>query len=918
MNTMHELSPLRLLHEQQRFHELAEAASACLSSAPPDAREGAGAQVLLAIACQHLGRFAEAASLGEILEPRVDGLDADTQTDWAALLILRGRIEAALDLLDKVLQASPAQSLALARRAWCRMALGEVEGAEADMAASLDLQPTRLGAWLLLARLRLLPGATLPTGTDAAGNAARAQTALDRARELLDAQGDDLPAAAAERYVQQLEELQLACWLDDNQLEAAEAWMAGLADAATCVQWQCAYAQGLAQRDRHAAAEESLRRTLKAAAELTSAQVPLLLTLAELAEVQGRSGQAMYLIRQAIAKDEANPQLWAKLARMSAHGLGDPAREAAQKAVTLAAALEESEAYPAPRLAATRLMAKLALAEVESQAQHYDAADALFREILAEQPYHVGALRALGGQELQRGHLDAAVALFERVKAIDPVSGHTALINARRFPEDETTLAHLERAARQPSLEGPVRSSILFQLAAAWEKRKDYDRAFAFAREANELSRRFLHHDPKAHRQSCARTRHGFVSALYEHRRDCGHPSTLPVFVLGMPRSGTTLVEQIIAGHSLIFGAGELSVIPQRIAGLNRWERHVGSGRHYPDCIDDLDAYVVNGIAEGILQELQEYAAESKPGARHVVDKLPHNFENIGLIKFLFPNARIISVRRDPRDIAISNYFTDYAAKHGGMGFAYDLNWIGEQLADHNLLLHHWQQTFPGQILEVQYEEVVSNTEAMARKMLDYIGVPWEPQVLNFSELDRPVKTASVWQVRQPIYTTSTAKWKRYEPCLAPLIAGTNAKIRWEPITMLSLPEPGLLQKGVALYKEDKRDEAEYEFKKLLHHIPDHAAASHMVGLIYARKGHLNDAITLMEKSVKACPWNKGWRKDLVQALEMGAYPERAEQVKAGPRRKPSAAVTQAEPAPGEAADWGAMNLDELLAPWGE
>ena len=131
--------------------------------------------------------------------------------------------------------------------------------------------------------------------------------------------------------------------------------------------------------------------------------------------------------------------------------------------------------------------------------------------------------------------------------------------------------------------------------------------------------------------------------------------------------------------------------IPRVIAGLERWERHTGSGRRYPDCVDDLDPHVTRGIAENVLNELREYA----PEADHVVDKLPHNFENIGLIKLLFPSAKIISVRRDPRDVAVSNYFIDYAGKHGGMGFAYHLEWIGEQLADHNRLMHHWQQRVP-------------------------------------------------------------------------------------------------------------------------------------------------------------------------------------------------------------------------------
>lgn len=879
------VSDLRVLHEQQRFTEILDAAKAHAQAGP--------AQVLQAIAHHHLGQFGQAAALCDAIETQADSLDTDAQTDWAALLILRGRIDDATRCLDAVVAARPDHALALARRAWCRMVLDQTEAAEADMAASLALAPQRLGAWLTLARLRLLPsGNAAPTA-----RAVAAQEAIDRARALLAEQRDLLPPDAVEGFGFQFDELQITCWLDGQQLEAAQAWIDTLSDTSEQIEWHCALAMGLAQRDRHDQAEDHLRRVLKSQGDATPVQVPLWLALAELAEVQGRSGQAMYLIRQAIAQDETNPQLWARLAQMSARGLGTPARPAAEKALALAEALVESDEYPAARIAAIRCQAKLALAEVESQSQHYAEAERLFREVLAEQPWHVGALRALGGQELQRGHIDEAVALFERVKAIDPVSGHMALINARRFPEDAETLANLDRAARQPSLEGSVRASILFQLAAAWEKRKDYDQAFAYAREANELSKRFLPYDPQDHRQRCARIRHSFCRALYEYRRDCGHPSTLPVFVLGMPRSGTTLVEQIIASHSQIFGAGELGVIPQRIAGLERWERHVGSGRQYPDCVDDLDPHAVHGIAEGILKELREYAAPEKPEARHVVDKLPHNFEHIGLIKFFFPQARIISVRRDPRDIALSNYFTDYAAKHGGMGFAYDLGWIGEQLADHNLLMHHWHQTFPGEILEIQYEELVENTEAVARKLLDYIGVAWEPEVLNFNELDRPVKTASVWQVRQPIYTTSTAKWKRYEQYLAPLIQGTNAKIHWEPIDMLSLPEPGLLQKGVSLYNANQLDAAEYEFKKLLHHLPEHAAASHMVGLIYAGKGHLEEAIVLMEKALNACPWNPHWRQDLIQALELAGHTDRADAVMAsGPRHRTAVTEANAQP----------------------
>jgi tetratricopeptide (TPR) repeat protein len=247
----------------------------------------------------------------------------------------------------------------------------------------------------------------------------------------------------------------------------------------------------------------------------------------------------------------------------------------------------------------------------------------------------------------------------------------------------------------------------------------------------------------------------------------------------------------------------------------------------------------------------------------------------VGLIKFLFPNAKIISVRRDPRDIAISNYFTSYQARHGGMGFAYDLGWIGEQLADHNLLMHHWNQIFPGEILEVNYEDVVDDLEGSARRMLEYIGVAWEPQVLDFNKVERAVKTASVWQVRQPIYKTSKAKWERYRDHLEPLIRGTNARIEHDPFEMITLPHPGFLAEGVAHYNKGELDEAELSFKKMLHHNPDHAACNYMVGLVYLSKNYIAEGIEFLEKALEIAPWQREWRENLLRAYEMAGATER-------------------------------------------
>ncbi|PSJ47730.1 hypothetical protein C7H85_02595 [Zobellella endophytica] len=856
------LTLLRRLAEQQAYFALQEA---CLQESSTDP----AVTVLLALAMAQLGDRGGARAMLERLD--IAALDRDARVDLGAVHLALGDLDCAVELLEAELRRDKApHSLLLARLGFCRQHQGQIDEALTLFRQSLSLTP-RMPVFLNL--LRLYAQQQVNEGW----------AVLARAEACWRTERGHWPADSVAFYDQQLRGLRLDLWLLDEAFDAAESWLEVQRGALPAADW-CAllagYARRLQGRDRHAQAEERLRAGLNHYPDNR-----LLLTqLAELAQLQGRTAQCLALLRRAIrcARDAQEPSvgLWLQLASHSIQF--DPAT--ARHAIDQAGA--ELDGYSAARLPAEvlaelNLQLRLARAGLAGQEQKFDEAVAAYRQVLEEQPGNVPAWQGLGQLLMQLGRIDEAVECFEQLKSIDPARGHSALINARHFPDDDATLERLETLARTPGQEGSVRASLLLQLAVAWEKRKDYDRAFALADEANAAARRLLNYDPKAHRQRCARVRHAFNRALYEHRPGCGVDSRLPVFVLGMPRSGTTLVEQIIAGHSRIHGAGELGIMPRVITGLERWERRAGSGRGYPDCVDDLDARVSRGIAGYVLKELQEYA----PEALHVVDKLPHNFENIGLIKLLFPHARIISVRRDPRDIALSNYFTDYAAKHGGMGFAYHLEWIGEQLADHNLLMHHWNQVFPGEILEVQYEAVIADPEASARMMLDYIGVAWEPQVLNFSELERPVKTASVWQVRQPIYHSSREKWRRYERHLAPLIAGTNRKIRWEPIEMVTLPEPGWLSQGVDQYRAGLLDEAERCFKQLLHFVPGHAAAHFMLGLVYCDKGHLADGIGLMEKALAACPWNRQWREDLARAWRLHGRPDRAGTLLAVPNR---------------------------------
>ncbi len=843
------LIQLRLFADRKQYAKLEQA---CLNVTPPAPAE---VYPLLALGRAHLGKYKAAReTMALVLKTKMPSkLDFDGCLDLAAAHLALLQLDEAGELLGRLLDQQPDHPLALARYGWCLMVMEKPDAAEDRFAKSAKLDPSRVPVWTNLA--------TLALGRE---DIPAALNAVEKGNAALLKNRDDLPEDLFTAHLLMLDQLFLQCRVKQEAFAEAEAWLSytqaknpeGYYTARLT-----AYGTALAARDLHAQAEEALCQGLKRYPD----NISLLVQRAELAGIQGHFYQAVQLLRRAISHDRDNSILWCQLSSVCLDRFNKEARHAAEKAVALAGAPAENGGQAMPRIRAGQCRAKTALAAVESSIGNFEVSEELFLGILEENPNFVPALQGLGQQYMHQGSIREALALYRRIEKTDPLKAHSAMIRSRRFPEDEAVLEKMEAAARTPSLEGRVKSGLLFQVAAAREKQKEYDRAFELADLANHAGRRFLTYDARAHRNWCFRVRERFSQGLFEHRKGCGPESALPVYVLGMPRSGTTLVEQIISGHSRIFGAGELGIIPQRIQGLNRWERHVGSGRAYPDCMDDLTPYISHGIAQGIIEELQAY----DPQALHIVDKLPHNFENIGFIKFLFPNAKIISVRRDPRDIAVSNYFTDYQARHGGMGFAYDLTDIGKQLADHNMMMDHWHRLFPDEILEIRYEDVVDDLEGSARRILGYIGMDWEPRVLQFNTLDRPVKTASVWQVRQPIYKTSKNRWENYRSHLTPLIQGTNAKILPDPVEdMITLPEPGFLQNGVALFHREDLDGAELRFKKMLHHNPEHAACTYMVGLVYCNKGHLAEGADMMALALKKAPWHKEWRQNLIQVYD--------------------------------------------------
>jgi tetratricopeptide (TPR) repeat protein len=634
---------------------------------------------------------------------------------------------------------------------------------------------------------------------------------------------------------------------------------------------------------RHDEAAGLLREAL---ARLQDATV-LLLLAAELAEVRGRSGEAAALLRRAIDKDPGNAALWARLAQTGRRGAAGPE---ARKAAAQAMALAEGADPP------VRAIALSAHAHVLGEEGNTTAAEAAWRECLSLVPGTVPALSGLGHLLLQLGRVEEALDCFRQLRATAPLQGWTQLIHAREVPDDPAVLQQMERAAHQPSLEGPVRTGLLFTVAAAWERKGDHERAFTLAVQANEASKPLLPYDPAAHRARVEREMAFFSAGFMASRGGWGHPSRLPVFVLGMPRSGTTLTEQILGSHSQVHGAGELGQVGELIARLEAWEAKLGTGLRYPDCVADMTAAESRRLAGRMLEDLRSH----DPQALRIVDKLPHNFEHVGLIRLLFPNAAIIHCRREPRDIALSNYFTDYGAKFGGMGFAYDLGWIGEQLVDHDRLLAHWHAVFPGQILEVPYEDLVEDTEGWARRLIAHLGLAWEPGVLEFQDLERPVKTASVWQVRQPVYKTSKARWRRHEASLGKL----EAALGEVPPAPAPLPvphhRPGLFLAGMDALKAGDARVAETRFRALLENYPRHAAACHFLGAALAHQGRIEEARGEMRRSLRLLPRHASWMENLAVLEERNGSTEvaKALRVRADRLRRGMSSEADATAAP--------------------
>jgi tetratricopeptide (TPR) repeat protein len=394
-----------------------------------------------------------------------------------------------------------------------------------------------------------------------------------------------------------------------------------------------------------------------------------------------------------------------------------------------------------------------------------NGAEAAYAKAVAIDPRHAEAQNNLGAIYSEQGRLAEARSCFEAATQARPgfVEAHYNLSSLKTYTATDPHLAALETlAAQSATLPVAARIRYNFALGKAREDMDEYDQAFAAYAEGNRLQHDLLPHDEAQAEDMLARIKNIFTLDFLTKQAAAFSGSgteKTPVFIVGMPRSGTTLIEQILASHPAVFGAGELIDLHEVIHGA----AGAATGQPFTAWAPKLTADDFPLLGEKYLERVWRL----NPEAACITDKMPANFFYIGMIRRMLPQARIIHAMRDPMDSCFSCFARLF---NDTMAFAYDLGTLGRYYVRYMQLMEHWQATLPeGAILNVRYEEVVADVEGQARRMLAYLGLPWDDACLAFHDNKRLVKTASVAQVRRPIYTTSVARWQRFGPHLDPL-----------------------------------------------------------------------------------------------------------------------------------------------------
>lgn len=398
-------------------------------------------------------------------------------------------------------------------------------------------------------------------------------------------------------------------------------------------------------------------------------------------------------------------------------------------------------------------------------------AEACFHRALELDPLYAEAQNNLGLSLKTAGRLEDAKLELEKAIAINPefLEPHVGLATLKTYRENDPHIAQLERhlaTVHTLKPEGQIR--FWFALGKMYEDLHRFDESFSAYEKGNRLKFSALIWEEEKEAAFIERLKQVFTKEFFERCKAARvianqpAPERTPIFILGMPRSGTTLLEQILSTHSGVFGAGELSTMSEVIAKA----MPEGHYRHFPDAVTDLAPETWQQLGEDYLNEVWKLA----PQASYITDKMPANFLYIGMMHVMFPNAKIIHAMRNPMDSSFSCYSRLF--NKDNLAYSYDLDALGRYCNRYLGLMEHWHAVLPeGTIFDCRYEEMVEHTEIQARRVLEYIGLPWDERCLDFHKNKRRVKTASQTQVQKPIYKSSVERWKNYEKHLGTLQA---------------------------------------------------------------------------------------------------------------------------------------------------
>ena len=393
--------------------------------------------------------------------------------------------------------------------------------------------------------------------------------------------------------------------------------------------------------------------------------------------------------------------------------------------------------------------------------QHEEAIEA-YQKALAIAPDKAGAICGMAHHQKTIGRQDEAVASYRRAIAVkaDHAEAYWSLANLKTFRFRDEEVEAMQSLLAAEGLPDESRSQIHNALGLEYEGRQDYARAFDNFARCNAVRRQHETYDPVDTESTYDRIIELFTADFMRRHAGVEAAEVSPVLVVGLPRSGSTLIEQILSSHSMVDGTHELGDLSRAVQAVRRKKSRRS---RFPEALADIGQDEWRRIGQEYLSRTEIF----RRGAPFFVDKNPNNFIYIGILRLALPNARIINARRHPLDSCFGSFKQLFAS---GQPFSYDMTELAEYYLQYQRLMDHWQAALPGFVLDVHYEAVVADLDGQVRRILDFCGLPFEESCLRFHETERAVKTASSEQVRKPIYSSSVNLWRNYEPYLGELV----------------------------------------------------------------------------------------------------------------------------------------------------